>query len=577
MNIYREVFAKSTQPFFILFLSLLFPVQESHAQVTGRVSDLNHQAIPQVNIGIKETKRGTQTDARGEYTIMANPGEILLFSHIGMQPVEIHVERSPSVINVEMQATSIPLEEAEIETWRRHKTQKDLLAEYPENKNLIKTAWGSLDKEHSSTYMRIIDGKDLIPAGTDFFYSLQAHIPYMRIVRYDPARPGVHVYLRGFSFMNNSSALFDVDGFIQNDPPTYLSSNDIDRIAVLEHNAGLGRYGPQGGGGVIVINTKAQTWMDDMGIIRTYNNRSLADSLLREATHPEPYRPHTPSYMNELIEASTEKQAQTLFASQKEAYLKNPYYFLEAYDYFLSRWGNKEKSNEMIRPILDDFSNDVPVLKALAYLQQKYGKHESALNVYLEILKLRYDQAQSHRDVANAYAEAGDVKKAMMSYTQYIHVSDQLTNPPFDAYGDDLLITTEMLNMIERNKEDFPAYNDLVSATDHDYTQTRLVFEWNNQEAEFELQFVSPDGYYDTWSSEPDKPGYGSKQFFIDQENTGVWQINIDYTGNRSDMPTYLKVSVYHDYGLPNQGAEIKVYKLWENHEKVQLFTVFQS
>ena len=161
-----------------------------------------------------------------------------------------------------------------------------------------------------------------------------------------------------------------------------------------------------------------------------------------------------------------------------------------------------------------------------------------------------------------------------------------MTNPPFDAYGDDLLITTEMMNIIERNKEVFSVYNDLLIDSDHSNERTRLVFEWNNQEAEFELQFVSPDEYYDTWGNIPGKDGsqnpeavrgYSSKQFFIDKEYNGLWQVNIDYKGNRSEMPTYLKVSVYHDYGLPGQHVEIKVYKLSENHEKVQLFMLQQS
>ena len=159
----------------------------------------------------------------------------------------------------------------------------------------------------------------------------------------------------------------------------------------------------------------------------------------------------------------------------------------------------------------------------------------------------------------------------MEFYAHYISISGQLTHGPFDAHGEDMLITTEMVNIIERSKADFPAYIDLVSDSDNSNERTRLVFEWNNQEAEFDLQFVTPDGYFDTWSNKAVQ-GYSSKQFFIENENRGFWQVNIDYKGNRSEMPTFLKVSVYHDYGLPGQDLEINVYTLWENSEKVQLF-----
>jgi len=489
-----------------------------------------------------------------------------------------------------MQAIDIELEEVEIKAKviRKRRTQKELLAEYPENKNLIKTSWGIFDKDFSSTAIRIIDGKDMIPVGTDFLYSLQGHVPHMRVVRDCEECPGgVGVFLRQLGYTNNPTAIFDVDGLILISPPTHLSSNEIERIAILERNAAISRYGPQGASGVIIVNTKAKTRMDDMGVNRTYNNRALLDSLMKEVTRLEPYRPYEPSYIGELQEAKTENQTLAVYADQKERYLNNPYYFLEVYDFFLSRWGNNEKSKELFQHVIDGFSNDIPTLKAMAYLQQQYGNYKSALSIYLEILKLDDKRAQSHRDVANAFTEVGEFKAAFMTYTQYLDIiGRRLTNSPFDAYGDDLLITTEMMDTIERHKEVFLEYKDLVSAMDNDDTQTRLVFEWNNPEAEFELQFVTPDGYYDTWYNKPGNvvsqnseavKGYSSKQFFIDEENKGLWHINIHYKGNRSEMPTYLKISVYRDYGLTSQHIEIKVYKLSENHEKVQLFVLQQS
>lgn len=557
----------------IVALTWLLP-QDSIAQVTGRVTDSIQQPIPQVNISLKKTERGTQTDAQGKYAILAKAGDTLIFSHIGRQPVEVHVEKSPSEINVEMPWINIELEGVEIQKAKRkhgYKSQKELLAEYPTNKKLIKTAWLILDKDLSSTFFRIVDGNDLVPAGPSFLFSLQDHFPQMQVAY---GLEGTVVYLRVSGGL--ITPIFDVDGFIQTSPPTYLSANDIDRVALLERNAAISRYGPQGANGVIVVNTKAQTWMDDMGVIRFYDNRSLADSLLREVTLLEPYRPHESFFMGELHNAKTEKEALDIYEGQKDFFRKNPFYFIEAYDFFLSRWGNEEKSIELVGSIMDDFSNDVPVLKTFAYLHQKYGQNEDALNIYLEILKLQYDLAQSHRDVANAYTEVGDFTKAMEFYTNYMQFGGQLTSTPFDAYGDDLLITTEMENMLERNKVDFPEYKDMVSAMDHSEMRTRLVFEWNNPESEFELQFVAPDGYFDTWSNKAVQ-GYSCKQFFIDQENKGVWQVNIDYKYKQSEVPTYLKVSVYHDYGLTSQEVDIKVYQLSENHEKVQLFMLHEN
>jgi len=557
----------------VLLSLLLIPVLSNHAQVTGKVSDHSHNPLARVNIIVKGTNHGTQTDSLGGYFIRANKGEILVFSHVGMQTMERRVEESPSVIHLEMHPAVIELEGVEKETWKRRKTQKELLAEYPNNKNLIKTTLGILDQDLSSTYFRIIDGKDLVPVGTDFLYSLEAHIPNIRIIRDDPRYPGsVGVFLRQWGG-EPKTVLFDVDGFINYVPPTYLHARDIERMAVMEGNSAFIRYGTQGTGGVIVINTKAQTWMDDTGILKTYDNRSLTDSLAKAASSADPYRNHLPSYMEEWLEARTQQQAMGIFTGQQEKYRKNPYYFLEVFEYYLSRWGKHEYAENLIEPLIDNYSTNVPVLKALAYLHQKHGLYEDALNLYLEILKLSYDLAQSHRDVANAFAEAGNYVKAMQFYANYIQVSGQLTNSPFDAYGKDVLITTEIMNLMDRDQVSIPSFEDAEQVWDNSEARTRLVFEWNRPDMEFEIQFVTPDGYYDSWTKKHDKEEYTSRQFFIDGENKGEWQVIIDYSAKRSEKPTYLKVSVYQDYGMENQCLEIKVFKLSEKHVKELLFT----
>ena len=71
--------------------------------------------------------------------------------------------------------------------------------------------------------------------------------------------------------------------------------------------------------------------------------------------------------------------------------------------------------------------------------------------------------------------------------------------------------------------------------------------------------------------------GYCSKQFFLGKENIGLWQVNIDYKGNSSELPTYFKVSIYRNFGLADQDLEVRVYKLSEENEKVQLLTLEQS
>jgi len=551
-------------------------------QVTGRVTNTNRQSLPHVNVVIKNSDRGTQTDAQGNYTISGHRGDTLFFSHIGMLSEEVRVKRSSSVINVSLVETEVELEEVEVKAKYQstHKTQKELLAEYPENKNLVKTTLGILDKDLSSSFFRIIDGNDLVPGGRDFLSSLKGHCPQMKVIRL----PELKVYLRQFTGGNPSTVLFDVDGFVSLSPPTYLHATDIDRIAILERNAAISRYGQQGAAGVIVINTRARTEIDDRGLIRTYNNSELEKSLKKEVSYLEQHHPYEPSYIEILKDAGTRKEALAIYKNQKESYQNDPYYFLDVYDFFLSRWGNSEESKSLFQEARNHLADHMPELKALAYLQQRYVNHESALELYIQILMIQSWEGQAMRDVANAFAEAGDIKSAWMYYTQYIDIQNQLPDAHFDVYGGDQLITTEMMGILDVYEEPFLNNQDMENTLDDDM-RTRLVFEWSHPEAEFELQFVTPEGFYDSWKHQPEKnasqdpviaKGYSSKQFFLGKENIGLWQINMDYKGNGSELPSYLKVSVYRNFGLNNQQLEVKVYKLSEMHKKVQLFTLQQ-
>ena len=56
--------------------------------------------------------------------------------------------------------------------------------------------------------------------------------------------------------------------------------------------------------------------------------------------------------------------------------------------------------------------------------------------------------------------------------------------------------------------------------------------------------------------------GYSSAQFLIDKSKPSKWLIKVNYRGNKSYDPTYLKVAIYYNYGMPTQRREVKVYRL---------------
>ena len=109
----------------------------------------------------------------------------------------------------------------------------------------------------------------------------------------------------------------------------------------------------------------------------------------------------------------------------------------------------------------------------------------------------------------------------------------------------------------------------------------RIVFEWNTSEAEFIFEFVNPQKqsytfehtYYENKELIIDEKtkGYSSIEFFIKNLTKGDWLTNITYLGNKTNDPTYLKTTVYYNWGKARQRKEIKVLKLVNRDEKLQL------
>jgi len=105
----------------LLTLFMAFMMQFSFAQektVSGTVTAASDgMPLPGVNVIVKGTARGTQTDFDGNYSITVNQGDVLIFSFVSMKTVEVTVGASSS-INVSMQEDAAVLDEVVVTGYR---------------------------------------------------------------------------------------------------------------------------------------------------------------------------------------------------------------------------------------------------------------------------------------------------------------------------------------------------------------------------------------------------------------------------------------------------------------------------
>ncbi len=240
----------------ILTLLLVFIVQLAFAQektISGAVSDNTGLPLPGVNIIIKGTTTGTQSDFDGNYSIEASVGQTLIYSYVGFETQEITVGAS-NKINVSMQAGSA-LEE------------------------VVVTALGvSREKQSLGYSTQEVEGEDIAAVKSgNFTNALSGKVSGLQIRRNNNFGGSTNVVIRGnTSLTGDNQALFVVDGvpisnrntnstgqaqasgnyYDYGNAAADINPDDIESINVLKGAAASALYGSRAANGVIIITTK---------------------------------------------------------------------------------------------------------------------------------------------------------------------------------------------------------------------------------------------------------------------------------------------------------------------------------
>lgn len=223
----------------LMTLFMAFVMQFSYAQektVTGTVtSAADGLPLPGVNVIVKGTTRGVQTDFDGNYSIKANQGETLTFSFVSMKSADIKIGAS-STINLSMQEDIASLDE------------------------VVVVAYGTEKKSSVISSVSVVGSEKLeqVPIAS-FDQMLKGQSPGLHVIS-GSGQPGsaAKVRIRGTHSINGGSTpLYVLDGVpITAGDFATLNANDFDSVSVLKDAAATSIYGTRGSSGVILITTK---------------------------------------------------------------------------------------------------------------------------------------------------------------------------------------------------------------------------------------------------------------------------------------------------------------------------------
>ncbi|WP_299676596.1 TonB-dependent receptor [uncultured Tenacibaculum sp.] len=211
-------------------------------QITGNVSD-NTGPLPGVNIIVKGTTKGVETDFDGNYSItVSDKNATLVFSYVGYKTQEI-VIGDRKKIDIVLEPDNAKLEEVVVLGYTTKKKGEltgavgkidDEVIQRSSSKDIAKSLSGRV------TGLNIIDRGGIPGAGNGGDG--------------DTSNDATTILIRGKSTSNNNSPLILIDG-IQSTTFSNLSPEDIESLTVLKDGAAA-IYGSRAANGVILITTK---------------------------------------------------------------------------------------------------------------------------------------------------------------------------------------------------------------------------------------------------------------------------------------------------------------------------------
>ena len=226
---------------FGIMMSLIALGQQ--VRVSGTVSDAaDRQTLPGVNVVVRGTLTGTITGTNGEYSLMAQPGDVLVFTFIGYLPQEVTVGNE-TVINVALRTDVQALDE------------------------VVVIGYGTVKKSDATGSVAAVSSKDFnkgaITSAQDLLVGKSAGV----VITTSGGAPGSGstIRVRGGSSLNASNdPLIIIDGVpIDNNNVSgssnilsFVNPNDIETFTVLKDASATAIYGSRASNGVILITTK---------------------------------------------------------------------------------------------------------------------------------------------------------------------------------------------------------------------------------------------------------------------------------------------------------------------------------
>lgn len=245
------------------------------AEISGVITDMDKHPLAGVSIKIKGTNKGTISNSNGEFTLHAEPGDVLEISFVGYKKQEIKVGDNTK-LSVKMEPSSSGLGEVVVTALGIGKNDKTV------GYALTTVKGEELTRTNSVNPITALQGK---VAGVNISVMTAAGVQTSPFIQIRGAKvlgtPGNNVnqpifVIDGNVITNNVS---DADNADAGSQLKNLNPDDYESITVLKGAAATSIYGSRGINGAIVITTKKAKAGD--GFLIEVNSTYQKESVYR--------------------------------------------------------------------------------------------------------------------------------------------------------------------------------------------------------------------------------------------------------------------------------------------------------
>ncbi len=310
----------------------------------------------------------------------------------------------------------------------------------------------------------------------------------------------------------------------------------------------------------------------------------------KAATKLKAWDPKTP-YMLILKNSAKKNRAYATYIAQRAGYSNSPSYFLDCAHFFYSH-KNPKIGRRVLTNLIEMGLDNPAMMRIVAYRLGEAGDYDLQITILEEVLDLRPEEPQSYRDLALALTLRGEKNKNLIDLERAMALLTDIVKGNWDRFAEIEVIALMEINRILAYSKTI--WGDKVLKPDLEEkffknldVDMRIVMSWDVDMTDVDLWVIEPSGEKAYYShnrtsigglvSRDFTQGYGPEEYLLKKMRSGKYNIKANYYGsNQQNLtgPATLTVSVFTNYGRPNEKRQLITLRLEKVQEVVEVGVV---